>query len=172
MNKYIIKNPENFRASIVKVLQTLINNEKISINVEKGIFNYSIREAKGKSVVKKWDNIYFVMIYVDRFKTIYRNMKENDKFLQDVINETIKYDELAFITHQEMNYERWKPLIDEKMKRDKNKFDEKIEASTELFTCRKCRSKKCTYMMAQLRSADEPMNIFVSCIDCGTRWKQ
>ena len=47
-----------------------------------------------------------------------------------------------------------------------------MEAVTDSFTCRKCRSKKCTYYELQTRSADEPMTLFITCIDCGTKWKQ
>ena len=52
-----------------------------------------------------------------------------------------------------------------------NKFETNIEASTDTFTCRKCKSKKCTYMQIQTRSADEPMTLYVTCIECGNRWK-
>ena len=30
---------------------------------------------------------------------------------------------------------------------------------------------KCTYYQLQTRSADEPMTTFVTCINCGNRWK-
>lgn len=40
-----------------------------------------------------------------------------------------------------------------------------------LFTCGKCKLKKCTYTQAQTRSADEPMTTFVLCCNCGHRWK-
>ena len=52
-----------------------------------------------------------------------------------------------------------------------NKFETNIEAATDTFKCRKCHSKKCTYMQVQTRTADEPMTTFVTCIDCGNRWK-
>ena len=75
------------------------------------------------------------------------------------------------MTHQEMNPEKWDAHIQAKMKRDKNKYDTTIVASTDTFKCRKCHSNKCTYYQAQTKSADEPMTTFVSCIDCGNRWK-
>jgi hypothetical protein len=34
-----------FRANIVEKLDSIIKNEKISINVEKGIYNYSIKNS-------------------------------------------------------------------------------------------------------------------------------
>jgi len=47
-----------------------------------------------------------------------------------------------------------------------------IQASTDMFTCKKCKSKRTTYYEAQIRSADEPATIFITCIDCGKHWKQ
>jgi transcription elongation factor S-II len=39
------------------------------------------------------------------------------------------------------------------------------------FTCRRCHSKKTTYVQLQTRSADEPMTTFVSCLSCDNQWK-
>ena len=75
------------------------------------------------------------------------------------------------MTHQELNPENWNKLIDKKIKRDKSKYETKQVAATDSFTCRKCKSKECNYYQMQTRSADEPMTTFVSCINCGNRWK-
>ena len=40
-----------------------------------------------------------------------------------------------------------------------------------LFTCGRCKSIKTTSTQKQTRSADEPMTVFVFCINCGNRWK-
>jgi len=40
-----------------------------------------------------------------------------------------------------------------------------------LFTCGKCKGMKTTYFQMQTRSSDEPMTTFVSCLECGNRWK-
>lgn len=39
------------------------------------------------------------------------------------------------------------------------------------FTCGKCKSKKTTFYEMQTRSADEPMTVFVQCLNCGKRWR-
>eukprot|EP00746_Dinoflagellata_sp_MGD_P020438 gnl/MRDRNA2_/MRDRNA2_147647_c0_seq1.p1 gnl/MRDRNA2_/MRDRNA2_147647_c0~~gnl/MRDRNA2_/MRDRNA2_147647_c0_seq1.p1 ORF type:complete len:280 (-),score=56.14 gnl/MRDRNA2_/MRDRNA2_147647_c0_seq1:66-905(-) len=42
---------------------------------------------------------------------------------------------------------------------------------TEMYECGKCHSRNCTFFEKQTRSADEPMTIFVTCIECGNKWK-
>ena len=48
-----INNPSEFRANITKNLNKHIKNKKSSLNLEKGIFNYAIKTAKEKNVVRK-----------------------------------------------------------------------------------------------------------------------
>ena len=165
-----IDNPELFRANVKKRLDEFLQNEKNSSNLEKGIYNYSLKEATSRKVIKKWDNPYFVQLYKDRLWSIYSNLK-NPELIEMVNSETIKPHTIAFMTHQEMLPEKWKDLIDAKIKRDKHKFENNIEAATDTFTCRKCHKNQCTYYQMQTRSADEPMTTFVQCISCGNRWK-
>ena len=165
-----IANPEQFRLNIRGKLNIVLENEKHSSNLEKGIFNYALKEANNRKVVKKWDNQYFVQIYLDRLRSIYLNLK-NPEIINQIKNETIQAHTVAFMTHQEMRPDKWQELIEEKAKKDKNKFETNVEASTDTFTCRKCKSNKCTYYQMQTRSADEPMTTFVTCIECGQRWK-
>ena len=91
--------------------------------------------------------------------------------LQQLNSGSIQAHTIAFMTHQELAPEKWSQLIEIKSKRDKNKFESNLEAATDTFTCKKCKSNKCTYYAVQTRSADEPMTIYVTCIDCGQRWK-
>jgi transcription elongation factor S-II len=163
---------EKFRVNIRNKLFERIGeqNEKISINLEKAIFNYAIKEATQKKIIKKWENPYFKQLYIDRLRTIINNLKNPD-ILQQLKSEEIKPQTLAFMTHQEMNPQRWSILLQQKIKRDASKFNINIEASTDMFTCKKCKSKKCTYYELQTRSADEPATIFVTCLDCGKHWK-
>ena len=152
-------------------LNNIINNDKLSSNMEKGIFNYSLKESNNKKVVKKWDNPYFVQIYTDRMRSIIYNLTKHDILLEQLKNETIKPQDIAFMTHYEMSPEKWKPMLMVKSVKDKVKFETNIEASTDTFTCRKCRGNKTTYYQLQIRSADEPATTFINCIDCGNKWK-
>ena len=165
-----IENPEKFRSNIRSKLDEILKNEKNSINLEKCIFNFALGEAKNRKVVKKWDNPYFVQLYVDHLRSIFTNLN-NPHILEQLNSGSIKAHTIAFMTHQEMRPEKWDELITAKSKRDQNKFENNLEAATDTFTCRKCKSNKCTYMQLQLRSADEPMTTFVTCLSCGNRWR-
>jgi len=166
-----VMNPDEFRKNVRGELFKILNNNNICENLEKGILNYSISEAEDKKLVKKWDNIYFTQIYIDKLRTIIINLKKNQYLYKQIVDKKIKAHKLAFMTHQEMIPERWKKLIDKKKIRDEYRYAPKLDANTDNFTCRKCKSSRCSYYQLQTRSADEPMTTFVTCIDCGNRWK-
>jgi transcription elongation factor S-II len=173
-----IKNPSEFRNNITNKLQERLERvgmvsddyNKMAKNLEKGIYNFCVVDAGKKNIVKKWDNEYFIHIYIDRLRSVFFNL-ESDYLIEIVNSKKIKIHEIAFMTHQEMRPIKWKKLIYDKKIRDENKYTPKIEASTDNFTCWKCKSKKCTYYQLQTRSADEPMTTFVTCLSCGQRWR-
>ena len=162
--------PKQFRKNIATHFGNIFQDEKLGKNIEVGIYNYAIKESNNNKIIKKWDNPYFVQLYLDRLKSIFVNLK-NEKLLDKIKTDEITAQKLAFMTHQEMNEDIWKELLDKKMKRDANKYTNNIQASTDMFTCRKCKSKRCTYYELQTRSADEPSTIFVTCLECGKNWK-
>ena len=169
MSIHKIDNPEKFRSNIKQMLNDILKDEKNSNNLEKGIFNYSLKESDQNKIVKKWDNKKFVQIYINRLRSIVVNLK--GEVLEHIKDGTIKPHVVAFMTHQELAPEKWAKLIEAKTKRDLNKCETNLSAATDTFTCRKCHSNKCTYYQQQVRSADEPMTTFVQCISCGNRWK-
>ena len=71
-----VTDPTQFRENIRKRLNKIIRKKKITENLEKGIYNYAIQTAKDKKVVRKWENKYFVILYVDKFKSIYNNLNK------------------------------------------------------------------------------------------------
>jgi len=165
-----IANPELFRTNIRNKITPIIGDDTVAINLEKGIFNYAIKEANSRKIVKKWENPHFAQIYVDRLRSVYVNLK-NETLLAQIKNKEVSAQTLAFMTHQEFNPEHWKQHIERKIKRDSSKYTTNIEASTDMFTCKKCKSNRCTYYELQTRSADEPTTVFVTCLDCGKHWK-
>ena len=171
-----VQNPTEFRRNVCLHLEKMCPpppafTKNMIENMEKSVYNASIKDAGERDIVKKWDNPYFVQLYTDRLRSVYINLKQSDEFRQRLISKEIKAHDVGEMTHQDMAPARWQKLIEEKKIRDENKYAPKLEASTDNFTCRKCKSKKCSYYQLQTRSADEPMTTFVTCIECGSRWK-
>ena len=166
----IVANPDTFRKNIRGKINNILTNPVKSSNLEIGVFNFAIKEANNRKVIKKWDNPHFVQLYKDRLRTIVINLKDKE-ILKQLEDNSITPQSYAMLTHYEMCPKKWDTLIAKKIERDRFKYDTQIEAATDTFTCRKCKSNKCTYYQMQTRSADEPMTTFVTCINCGARWK-
>lgn len=165
-----LKDPDVFRDKVKNKLKLILKNERIAFNLEKGIYNYTIKTSDEKNLIKKWDNELFVIIYIEKLKMILYNLNNKDIY-NKIINKKIKAHEFVFMSHQEIRPDLWDQLIEIKKIKDENKFSPKVEASTDDFTCLKCKTKKCTFYQLQTRSADEPMTTFVTCINCGNRWR-
>ena len=168
-----VENPETTRKNVRNIFKERfgIEDNTISKNIEISIFNYTLNEATRKKIVKKWENKYFVQLYVNRLRTIISNMDNNATLLESIKNKNISKKALEHLTHQEMNPSIWKALIEAKIKRDKNMTSDNMMSATDQFKCYKCKKRKCTYYEMQTRSADEPMTTFVTCLNCGNRWK-
>jgi DNA-directed RNA polymerase subunit M/transcription elongation factor TFIIS len=179
---YKVGNAETFRKNIHTMLHTMlfekqsnkdehddIKQTQIVINLERGIYNYSIQEATKRNIIKKWENTAFLHLYIDRLRSIYHNLKY-PLFLQRIQTGEILPQDVAFMTHQEFQPTRWEVMLAEKQIRHASKFHQEITASTSMYQCKRCKSRKCIYMEQQVRSADEPSTIFVTCLSCGKRW--
>ena len=55
----------------------------------------------------------------------------------------------------------------EQLNKQKTQFN-----TTTMFKCSRCNKRNCSYFELQTRSADEPMTIFITCLDCGKKWKR
>jgi len=166
-----------FRNGFVHKLKSIVKNEKMSRNIEKGIYNYTITVSRQHNVVCCWENPIFKNLYLNKLISIYSNLKKdsyigNKILLKKVKKKEIKGEDLATMSVYDIYPDNWSVLLDQKTKRDKLKYEMKQEAMTDAFKCRKCGSRDCSYYEVQTRSADEPMTQFINCLNCDCRWKQ
>ena len=161
----------------------IFSDPAISSNVEKAIFNFAIRKTKEmnrQNVIigpPSWENPTFVANYKRKYLTLKFNITHPDNNLKQKIQNMSPMNIHAlpnqtppelFPTgpYAQMYKDKLRKEIDAELK--KAEFD---ESKCGLFTCGKCKSMKTTYYELQTRSADEPMTAFVSCLNCGKRWK-
>lgn len=148
----------------------LVKSEILADNLEKSIYNFTVKEAKAKKVMININDHYFQLIYKQRLKMIWSHFIKHYEQIELIKTNNISIEQLSYSTHQELDPELWKPFIERKQNIDKNKYENPKKISSE-FTCRKCKSNNCSHYQLQTRSADEPMTTFVSCQECGYRWK-
>jgi transcription elongation factor S-II len=150
--------------------------DDISKEIEKGIYNKTIKFADEKNIIKKWDNNIFLQMYKQFSIQVYSNLKsdsylKNTRLFDRLVSEEFQPYELSTMEPQYLFPENWKSLIDIKSKRDRMLYEINKEMATDMYTCGRCKKKECSYYQLQTRSADEPMTTFVTCLNCGKRWK-
>ena len=92
----------------------------------------------------------------------------NEKRIND---KEFKPHEISFMGSVNIFPERWSDILDMRMKQEENFHNSKQVAKTDMFKCGKCKKRECSYYELQVRSADESSTIFVSCLNCGNRWR-
>jgi len=113
--------------------------------------------------------------YKSKILSLCSNLKDtsNPHLKEKIINDEISPAQFCQMSSTEMASEEKKEEI--KKIQDHNLFlargAENQEATTTQFKCGKCKQRLCTYNQKQTRSADEPMTTFVTCCNCGNRWK-
>jgi len=161
----------------VSILNKEFKDESLSKQIEKQLYNMSIRIAKKKKYMRTWTNPLFKHLYISKIRSFYSNVSEgsyvnNLTFKSKILKGDISIEQISDLSVYDICPENWEKLLDEKSKRDKLKYEMKPKAMTDQFKCRKCSSRSCSYYEVQTRSADEPMTQFITCLDCGNRWKQ
>ena len=126
--------------------------------------------------------------YKEKARTLCFNLKKNELLRNQVLRKrlsatelvTMSSDQLATTEQQVEREETTKKLQDSRRLDWEQANEDKINEmcgikgdllKASLFTCGRCKSIKTTSTQKQTRSADEPMTVFVLCMNCGNRWK-
>jgi len=143
--------------------------------IENSIYNFAVNTANKYYIFSDWDNQDYKIIYTNKAKSIICNL--TDKFgvknneMGSIILKTGPLN-LASKNYYELNPTQWRSIQDDKIKIEQLKKQAVLLNVTDMFKCMKCFKRNCTYFELQTRSADEPMTIFVTCLECGKKWKQ
>jgi DNA-directed RNA polymerase subunit M/transcription elongation factor TFIIS len=142
--------------------------------MEKSIYNTTIKDARNRLLERSWNNPKFVQIYKKHYCRVYANIHTNKN--SDFVLGKIKYglwepDKIVHMTAQELYPDIWEEIIVKNRKKMAMLSKSNNEQGSSMFKCGKCKLNNCTYFQMQTRSADEPMTTFVSCLNCGNRWK-
>lgn len=173
------KQENSIREDTIQFIQDNIPefSELQSKDLEIGIFNYCIEYLNFKSNCT-WGNPIFKNIYRRKAISIINNINKNsninngnDTLLNKILNNELKPNEIPFISYDKLKPEQWAELYEKKEKIDNNLINPEKVAMTEEIVCKRCKQRKITYNMVQLRSADEPMSMLCQCLDCGFNFR-
>uniref|UniRef100_A0A6C0B595 TFIIS-type domain-containing protein n=1 Tax=viral metagenome TaxID=1070528 RepID=A0A6C0B595_9ZZZZ len=151
--------------------------KKIANLIEKGLYNKTINISNEKHILKNWNDKVFLNLYKNNAIGIYSNLNSesyigNERLFTRLIEKEFNPYSFGFdMGHTQMFPERWKKIMDNKNKRDRFLYEVDKEMATDAYTCGRCHKKECSYYQMQTRSADEPMTTFVTCLNCGKRWR-
>lgn len=164
------------RQYYVSKFASVLNLDKdgiIPLNLEKGIFNSTIKKCTQKGIPLKWGEPNFVTEYVKCGRKVLSNITYTpnaEQIKSKILSGELKPEKLGYMSHRELYPEKWAKVdLINNARMMYLKKPEEIQDG--LFTCSRCKSKKTTYTQAQTRSADEPMTSFIYCSNCGKRWK-
>lgn len=165
------------RESTTKLLkERTCLDDAIVLDLEKGIYNWVVEFATTHKVTKNWQNKQFTAIYMDKARSVLANIDEtsylhNTRLKTRLLENEFQAHELPFMKPESVFPDVWRECIDRKIKKEETVYEEKPVAMTNQFKCSKCKKRECVFQEIQLRSCDEPMTLFISCINCGHRWK-
>jgi transcription elongation factor S-II len=170
----------NYRKQVYAVLKKLftskLTDEQIC-TLESCIYNGAIHESKQRNIIRVWNYPLFVHMYKMRARKIMSNfdatsyVKNTDLF--DLFQQgSIDFKGLAAMNTYEMFPSRWRDQFEKQQIREKKQLEGNRDMATDQFLCTRCHKRQCTYYELQTRSADEPMTIFITCVNCGKKWRQ
>ena len=114
-------------------------------------------------------------LYKQKARSLNFNLKDanNPDLRARVLNGDISPAILCALTSEELasDNKRDENVAIRKKMLEENIRGQQQQASTDQFKCAKCKQRKTTFYQLQTRSADEPMTTFVTCVNCGNRWK-
>lgn len=163
------------RQFVLNKLNEILSDSALSRKVEEGIHDWSIEKAEKEAVDLTWTSL-FKSVYMNKAISICTNLDpdsyvKNPRFLKRVKVGEFDPLKIAWLTPQETFPEKWKSLLDEQFKIDKQLYETRTENATDIYKCGRCFKSICTYFELQTRSADESMTIFVTCLNCGNRFR-
>jgi DNA-directed RNA polymerase subunit M/transcription elongation factor TFIIS len=168
------------RISVVVAIKTFLKDaltESQHLELEHYIYNNSLEVAKKKHIHLSWNQPLFVQIYLSNARSIVGNLNPHSYiqnktlFTRFKVGE-ISLEELTTFSFSDLYPELWKDLSVRQFEREKRLLEGNKSMATDQFFCKRCKKRECTYYELQTRSADEPMTIFIQCVNCGKQWRQ
>lgn len=164
-----------------KIIELIKNKSGLddlhSKDMEIGIYNWCITECGEKRISRNWANPKFYKLYIEKARSIICNIDtssylKNTKLIDRLKEKEFFPHDIAFMKPENVHPDIWSKAADTLMKKYENAYENSVVAMTDMFKCGRCKKRECTFFEIQTRSADEPMTVFIRCVNCGNSWRQ
>jgi len=147
------------RTNYIEKLNKIIDKKKSKL-IEQSIYDFTIDYASVN------DTPYLIeQIYESKTEEIINLLNNKEFYLFKAIKEGgIDVSKIGFMKPTELNPDKYNIIINKK-KKEEDKINN--QATSTVYTCKKCKKNKCQVTQRQTRSADEPATTFVNCMECG-----
>jgi len=165
------------RQFVIDRISTLLEipkDDTICINLEKNILNYATEQARKINQQPAWDNHKYTGMYKQKFLQIQHNLKNSPVLKGWIVDKKIKTKDVIDMRPEDLWPDGpYAKTVEERIIKEMRKAYLAKESKNQdgFFKCGRCKSMKTTYYQMQTRSADEPMTVFVSCLNCDKNWK-
>ena len=155
-----------YRNDTISEIDKFIKNKSISKSIEDSINKFTIDYCLQHDAPFLFESIY------DNKKndilTNINNKSDNKTLLDNIKKGLIDPKKLAFLKPEELDPDKYETII---KKKELAEYKKNNKATTDIFKCSKCKSRKCTVHQQQTRAGDEPMTTYVTCQECGHVFK-
>jgi DNA-directed RNA polymerase subunit M/transcription elongation factor TFIIS len=168
-----------YRTRCLETIATLLPmiTEEVRTKIEAAIFKKAMDTATFEEIRKTWNSQAFRDVYLAVSRRIVGNLspasyiKNKNLWIRFSTGE-LTIDDIVRQNYYELCPENWQQMVDRQAKREQIQLEGDFSRATDKWMCHGCKQRKCTYYELQTRSADEPMTIFIHCLNCNKRWTQ
>jgi len=152
-------------------------SQEEAVKLEAIVYKKAFDAADAEDIRKSWNLQAFRDIYFAIARRLIGNLNPNSyignkNLWERYITNELTLEEIAKQNYYELCPENWQQMVDRQAKKEQIQLEGDFSRATDKWACHGCKQRKCTYYELQTRSSDEPMTIFIHCLNCGKRWTQ
>jgi DNA-directed RNA polymerase subunit M/transcription elongation factor TFIIS len=162
----LIQLTQEFRTNIKNKINNIIKDDKMVNLIEESIYEFSYNYAFVNDVLNNLEGIYET-----KMEDIYRLLTSNETtlFFTNLKNGKIDPTKIGLMRPDELNPDNYDKI---KKKKQLEEYNQQNQATSNMYTCKKCKNKKCQVTQRQTRSADESATSFIKCMECDFEWSK
>lgn len=155
-----------------KEFNKYLNNWFYSYELERGLFEYTLTTI---AINNKMQNSYCSSKYYHEMYNLCRNLDINDEsvknnfLLQSITGGKYNSYDIAFMPSYLIHPKRYEIIFQKMLREDDAKYN---MPTVEWDPCDECKNTTYRKYDRQMRSADEPVTIFIVCSNCGKTYMQ